>query len=280
MSASRELCSLRITERDRAIIADVARYGAASRRHLMALGHFGSTSRANRRLRVLTERKYLRRTHVATGPNQNATIYLIGPAGTSIAVEDLCLDPIELKRQGQRSPERMYLEHHLGILSLCLTARRDAGDVRLRSFLAEPECRHEYEVVDRSRTVKRLVKPDAMALFDYGDILLPVFIEFDRGNTSLPQMSGLFSRYSAYWTDTAFQRAYDIDTPFTVAVVTTAGHRRIDHLLRLTAKSVVPVKLTTLSQVEAEGFHARIWRSAQTDEVTVLRKTLQSGGGP
>lgn len=280
MSASRVPRSIRITQRDRAIISDVARFGAASRAQLMELGHFRSVSRANRRLRLLTERKYVRRTFCATGACQAATVYVIGPEGTSVAVEDYCLDPVELRRQGHRMPERMYLEHHLGVLSLCLNARRTSEGIRLRTFLSEPECRHEYQVMDRGRTFKRLMKPDAMALFECGDRSLPVFFEFDRGHTSLPQMAALFGRYNSYWTDTAFQTAYGLEEPFTVAVVTTAGNRRIDHLVGLIGKSSVSVKFTTVGLLVEHGVDSDIWRSAETAAPTCLWEVMKPGGSP
>lgn len=279
MSASRELRSLRITARDRAILCDVALHGAASRVQLKELGHFGSPSRANRVLGRLANAKYLRRAYVATGPKQNATIYVIGPNGASIAVEDCALDPVEMRRHGQRRPERMYLEHHLGVLAIRLIARKVDGELRLSSFFAEPECRHEYEVFGGARRIRRFMKPDAMILFAWRDEALPIFIEFDRGNTSLPQMANLFSRYGAYWTDQAFQSAYELDSTFTVAVVTTAGSRRIDHLLCLTAKLAVPVKFTTLGQLESDGFAAPIWRSLQSTSPTTLWDAIPSGGG-
>lgn len=287
MSASRRTrkpwprkSGLRLTLRDRKVIGEVARYGAISRCQLMELGFFGSISRANRRLRLLVDGKFLRRTFVATGPQQNSTIYVLGPIGAEIAAEDCSFDPSEMKRHGLRSPERMYLEHHLGVVSLRLTATRVTTDLRLVRFVAEPDCRHEYEVVVRGKSIKRLMKPDAFAVFDQGNSLLSVFIEYDRGNTSLPQMALLFGRYESYWTETAYQSAYETDVPFTIAVVTTAGRRRIDNLARLTRKVAISVKFTTFAQLESQGFDAVIWRSAKTDRLSALWDPLHEGGGP
>jgi len=243
----------------------------------MELGHFGSVSRANRRLRSLADERFLRRAYVAAGPHQNATVYLIGPAGVEYAVEDCCLDPLELKRQSLRQRERMYLEHHLGVLSLRLVAERVAGGVQLVRFLAEPECRHEYQVVGSGKPVRRLIKPDAFALFKDNDGLLPVFIEFDRGNASLPQMARMFRRYCSYWTDTAFQAAYSIQTPFAVAVVTTAGQRRIDHLVGLTKQTSVPFIFSTFPQVETEGLDSSIWLVSSGKNPKPLSRAARDG---
>ncbi len=271
MSASRESRSSpnsegarRITQRDREIIADVALYGTASRSQLMELGHFSSISRANRRLRLLCEAKYLRRTFIATGPHQNETIYILGPAGAAIAAEECNLDLKELKRQASRTPQRMYLEHHLLVLSVRLQAREPWGNARLADFLAEPECRHDYEVVADTRRTRRLIKPDSVAIFDLDGKQFPVFIEVDRGHVSLPQMSGAFERYGRYWTDGAFANAYDADSeiPFTVAVITTAGPRRISHLRQLTKSVPVPIKFANYSDVRSKGFLAATWYRA------------------
>lgn len=271
---------VRLTCRDRMVIGEVARYGAISRGQLMELGFFNSVSRANRRLRLLVQGRFLRRTFVAIGPQQNSTIYVLGPGGVEVAVEDHSFDPVEMKRHGLRSPERMYLEHHLGIVSVRLAAMRERGALRLAHFVAEPDCRHEYEVVVRGQVIKRLMKPDALALFELGGSLLAVFIEYDRGNTSLTQMASLFRRYQAYWTETAFQSAYETDAPFTVAVVTTAGRRRIENLSRLARQMAVSVVFTTFAQLQSQGFGAAVWKSAKADEFSTLWDPLPGGGGP
>lgn len=124
-----------ITSRDRSVIALVALHGAASRKQLMELGHFTSVSRANRRLRLLCQSKFLRPTFIAIGPRQSETIYVLGPAGSTIAAEDCDLDLFELKRHSRRDPQRMYLEHHLGVLDVRLQAERLQGSMRLAKFL-------------------------------------------------------------------------------------------------------------------------------------------------
>lgn len=287
MSASRKpskcgprKSGVRLTCRDRMVIGEVARYGAISRSQLMELGFFNSVSRANRRLRMLADGKFLRRTYLATGPQQNATIYVLGPVGAEVAVEDYAFDPVEMRRHGRRSPERMYLEHHVGIVSVRLAAMREESELRLAHFVAEPDCRHEYEVVLHGRVSRRLMKPDALAVFAIGDSPFSVFIEYDRGNTSLTQMASQFRRYASYWAETAFQSAYETDVPFTVAVVTTAGKRRIENLLRLTQQMAVSVMFTTFAQLESQGFGADIWKSANADGLSTLWNPSLEGGGP
>jgi hypothetical protein len=258
----------RVTERDREIIATVALHGAASRAQLMDLGHFSSPSRANRRLRLLWEAKYLRRAFIATGPHQNETIYVLGPAGATIAAEDCNLELVQLKRQASRAPERMYLEHHLLVLSVRLQAREVSGNVRLVDFLSEPECRHEYVVVSGSRKARRLIKPDAVAIFERAGEQLPVFIEVDRGHVSLPQMSGVFERYGHYWADGAFAAADygNTDIPFTVAVITTAGPRRIYHLMQLAKRVPVLVRFANFADVRSNGLLGAMWFRANDGE--------------
>ncbi len=265
----------RVTKRDRQIISTVALHGAASRAQVMALGHFSSVSRANRRLRLLCGAKFLRRTYIATGPYLTEAIYVLGPAGASIAVEECDLDPTEMKRQGQRVPERMYLEHHLLGLSVRLLAARVGGGVQLVHFLSEPECRHEYEV----KSNRRLIKPDAYALFERAGKLHPTFIEVDRGHVSLSQMSGVFTRYRDYLTDGAFTDAYELNGPFTVAVVTTSGLRRIDHLRRLAGRKSLVVKFTTYRELQAQGFSSTIWLSAHHCQRGTLWDEPQGASG-
>jgi hypothetical protein len=174
----------------------------------------------------------------------------------------------------------MFLEHHLGVVSLRLKAEQVAGSLRLVRFLAEPECRHEYRVELCGKRVRRLIKPDAFALFEDRLGPLPTFIEFDRGTASLSQMTKMFARYRSYWAETAFQSAYCIETPFTVAVITTAGQRRIDHLAKLSQTTRTPVIFTTFEQVSARGFAAPIWQSTDGQQSADLRLATPWRGDP
>ncbi len=74
-------------------------------------------------------------------------------------------------------------------------------------------------------------------------------------------MAGVFERYAYYWTDGAFQGAYLSERPFTVAVITTAGQRRIDHLKGLVQRSPVPIRLTTFDAVRQHGVLGPVWQS-------------------
>src|SRR4051812_42659312 len=51
--------SLLVTERDRALCAEVVRFGALTREQAMRLGFFHSRTRANERLKKLTDAGYL-----------------------------------------------------------------------------------------------------------------------------------------------------------------------------------------------------------------------------
>lgn len=250
----------RLTNRDREVIAIIALHGCASRSQLMALGHFGSVSRANRRLRRLFDKKYLRRTQVAVGPCSLETIYLLGPAAVPIAAELAVLDRLELARHSRRQPERAYLEHQLGILAVRISMLDVPDGIQIVQFLTEPECRHEYEVVSRGkRTLRRIIKPDAYFEIRRNRRRWAFFLEFDRGHCSLPQMRGVFERYESYATDGAFHGAYGKDG-FGVLVVTTAGDRRITHLATLAKDCDPPVCFAKFADVLSSGFFAKIWK--------------------
>ncbi|MBX3097874.1 MAG: replication-relaxation family protein [Fimbriimonadaceae bacterium] len=250
----------RLTTRDRALVQLVALSGAASRSQIMGLGFFESVSRANRRLRYLFDARYLRRTQLATGANSLETVYVLGPAGVLIAAELAVMERAELQRHAARQPERSYLEHHLGVLSLRLMANRPSGEgPRSFEFLTEPECRHEYHLVRGSKSIRRLIKPDAY--FEIGTELdrSHFFLEFDRGNCSLMQMKGVFERYGHYAREGAFGSVYGQGS-FEVLVVTTAGKRRIAHLAAIAKGCGADVRFATMQDVCTMGFYSTVWR--------------------
>jgi hypothetical protein len=256
---------MRLTARDRSLITMVALHGAASGRQLVALGRFGSVCRANRRLRLLFDGGYLRRTFVAAGAYAAETIYLLGSAGASVAAEETCLDYTELQRQGRRQPERMFLEHHLAVLAVRLAAEDIPLNAVLLEYRSETECRHEYTL----RGERVLIKPDGFLLVEQANQAFAFFVEVDRGTVSLPQMRELFGRYRRYGSDGAFGAAYDLPS-FEVLVVTSAGDRRIAHLADLAHKARLPVRLATFDDLHRCGLYGRIWRTDEGKEKGLL----------
>ncbi|MDQ2986777.1 MAG: replication-relaxation family protein [Armatimonadota bacterium] len=224
----------------------------------MAHGYFKSVSRANRRLRQLFDCNYLRRTQIASGPYCLETVYLLGPKGVSIVAESAITSRLELSRHSQRPPQRAFLEHHLGVLSLRISLQLTPPGARLNEFLTEPECRHEYEIVKGARKIKRVIKPDGFADVQFFKRRFSFFIEFDRGNCSIPQMRGVFERYAAYMREGAFQSVYK-ENMFEVLVVTTAGKRRIDHLVAIAKGHGVNVRFATMEDINAVGFYGPVW---------------------
>lgn len=250
----------RLTERDRHLVQVVALSGAASRSQIMGLGFFESVSRANRRLRYLFDARYLRRTQLATGANSLETVYVLGPNSVPIVAELAVIERAELLRHASRQPERSYLEHHLGVLSIRLMVNRPSGEgLRPIQFLTEPECRHEYRIVRGSKSIRRLIKPDAYVEIGSGSARSHFFLEFDRGNCSIRQMEGVFKRYGCYARDGAFGSVYGQGS-FEVLVVTTAGKRRIAHLAAVARDCGVAVRFATMQDVRTTGFYSPIWQ--------------------
>lgn len=249
----------RLTDRDRQVITLVALHGAVSRKQFMQFGLFRSVSRANRRLKQLLDARYLRRKHLAISAHTLETIYLLGPTGVAIAAELAVIDRVELARHAARHPERAYLEHQLGVVALRLVL--NAEQTLVARFLSETECRHEYALVTGSKSVRRIIKPDAYFEVDDGGVVRSFFLEFDRGHCSLPQMRGVFKRYGLYASEGAFQEAYGVAT-FEVLVVTTAGARRITHLIEAARESGASVRFATYHDVCSKGFFSATWQDS------------------
>jgi len=252
---------VKLTARDGELISHVALHGAVTCKQLVHLGLFGSTSRANRRLRSLFDGHYLRRTFLAGGPYGAEAVYLLGPAGCPIVVRETGLDVEDVARWSTRQPVRTYLEHHLATMSVRLAIRCDAArmGISIKTYLAEALCRHEYTVGSHGRESRRIIKPDGFFHAEFQGVDLAVFLEVDRGCVSSKQLSRTFSRYRSYLTDGAFGDCYE-QPNFQVLLITTAGPRRIENLKRLTKSDLEPlIRFTTMEAVEQHGFFGPIW---------------------
>lgn len=253
---------VRLTERDLQLIESVALAGVATRRQIMELGFFSSVSRGNRRLRCLFDGGYLRRTFLSTGAYAAEAAYLLGPAGAPLLADRCGMDIVDVRKQAQRQPARMYLDHHLAMVEVRLAIEADAAKrgIEVVAHYWEGECRHEYTLSSQ----RRIVKPDGFFLVRTGDRSLVAFLEVDRGCVSRDQLAKTFRRYRDYLTDGAFTACYGQDS-FEVLLVTTVGRRRIDNLLRLTRAGSPAVRFATLADVERLGFFGPIWRSLDHD---------------
>lgn len=161
---------MRVTERDRELIRDIALSHVLSRDQIVSL-YFGSITRANTRLRGLVGLGLLKRLET---PFFSQSLYVIARKGQDLLDNKLC------KLVSSRKASPRYLEHALTVTDarIALTAKSQG------KWLFEQQL---------WRTVSRYeVRPDGLLL-----TRTPVFVEVDLGHVSLPKFREKLLGYSA-----------------------------------------------------------------------------------
>lgn len=258
--------------RDEALLLDLCLHGVMSRTQIQAL-HFGSVPRCNARLRQLFDAGYVRRHFLPLARWGSEAVYSVGrPAlplisaaleREGIAVDDLILRP------GRGDPAPQFLEHTLAITDFRLAVRRavaDAPDVELERWLAEPLCRHEYDLrpAGGGPWRREAFKPDgflrlALRPGNGPPVYRPFFLEIDRGHVSSARFRGKLRGHQRYLESGLFTEVFG-PGQFRTLVVTT-GERRLANLRALVeGQGSALFWFTTFEAVERQGALALIWQ--------------------
>lgn len=227
---------LGLTERDRALLSEVARFGVMSREQLVRLKFFRSKTRANERLRRLAAEGYLATRRQALPLGGPRLIYLPGRE---------LPDTQETRRRFSEVSD-VFLLHQLGLIDIRLAFE---AHTTLTRWLSDKEL----------TAVSLSVIPDAYLEFQVGTPTFCAFVEYDRGTETL----GRFERKTRAYLDAAYSGAFErtFHRKFFRLLVVTDTDRRLATLsatvARLTDKIV---RLTTLAELSASGPLASIWR--------------------
>jgi hypothetical protein len=243
------------------------------------MGFFSSVPRTNACLKRLVDQRLLRRVYVAGSGASAQAAYLAGPAATTWLAQDLDLDSSEVARFTRRPPGRTFLEHALAVAELRLAleeALTEAGGT-LETYLEEPLCRHEYEILRSGRRARQVLKPDGYARVRVGPESLGLFLECDLGHVSSRQMSRSLQHYRSYLVDGLFEESYCAQG-FEVLVATSAGHRRVRNLMAVVPEGGPRVRFSTFAEIQERGFLGEVWRSDPGSSPAALFPA--SGGTP
>lgn len=242
-----------LTERDREILAGVFLHRAMRRDQIEAM-YFGSTPRANARLRLLFDHGLLMRTYPKEAPFGAQAVYTIALAAVPVVAAHLEWDEAEVRATTRKSPTPRFLEHTLAIVEFYLALRRDVAampGLALEKWLPEILCRQEYEARRGSKGAwsKEVFRPDAFARLRAGERVWDVFLEIDLGHTSRPEWERKLASYSEVLQSGLFEETYRSEA-FSLLVVTT-GPQRAQRLACM--KSAFPLVCATLKDVAALG---------------------------
>jgi len=228
--------SLAFTQRDKAVVAEVMRFGVMSRDQFMRLKFFASKTRANVRLKRLVDAGYLavRRQPLEVGGPR--FVYLPGRNTTEV--------PEARKRLSDASDP--FLAHQLGLVDIRLAFERDNG---LSRWLSEK---------DLAQLSLGLV-PDAYVEYEVSGLTYCAFVEYDRGTETLGRIERKVRAYLDLAYSGRFERAFTRKF-FRVLIVTDSASRLVA-LSKATARLTDRIiRFSTLPELSHLGPLGSIWR--------------------
>lgn len=190
----------RLSERDEAILTNVAEYRLLCTRQVEAL-HFPPTSfssalsaaRCARRVlaRLNRDRLLVRLERRVGGVRAGSAgfIHALGPVGHRLLA-------IDGPRPRLREPSQPFVAHTLAVSQLVvdLMLVERSGRVRIIERQAEPECWRLLPGHGRA-----MLRPDLFLAIAAGDVELRWFVEVDRGTAHLPTLLRKCGLYETYY---------------------------------------------------------------------------------
>lgn len=187
-----------MTERDRAILSDVARINVATGNQLQAL-HFEPSESGRRLARAalarLTAWDVLARLGRRVGGVRAGSagfVYSLGVAGQRLA------SPSRERVRRPWTPQPNHLHHALAVTELyvTLTLSDSTSDRKLSRFDAEPACWRWFSSTGGARAA---LKPDAFVVVEGGGYEDRLFVEMDRATEPMPRIAEKAKAYIRYW---------------------------------------------------------------------------------
>ena len=204
---------MRLEERDKQILCDLFLHRLMSRGQIERV-YFSSTVRCNARLRLLFDHKFVLRHFPPAAPFGAQAIYSVGKAALPIVSRRLEMDLPEVTRYFRRTQTPKFIEHTLSVVDVWIKIRETANtseEVRLDLWLAEMECRHEWDIrANGNKWHKESFKPDAFFRLaqETTGAFHNFFIESDLGHTSAKQFTGKLLTHQRYLESGLFEQTF------------------------------------------------------------------------
>jgi hypothetical protein len=228
--------SIVLTERDKAIVREVTRFGVLTRHQLMDLQFFRSKSRAKERLKRLVDAGYLTSRPQPLSAGGPQSVYASGPL----------IDDSRGARKRLTEVSDLFLVHELGLVDMHIAFERSTTVVRW--ITAKDLSALSFGVV-----------PDAYVEFEQHGLTYCAFLEYDRGTETVSRFERKTRAYVGFARSGQFDRLFHRRF-FRVLVVTdTLG--RLTSLSKTTARVTDRVfRFTTRAALAREGPLQSIWR--------------------
>ena len=263
---------MRLEERDEELLCDLFTHRAMSREQLQRL-HFPSLVRANARLRLLFDHRFVARYYPPASPFGTQAVYSLGRAALPTVARRLELDLPEVARRARVSQTPTFIEHTLAAVDIYLAFREAAqerADVEIERWLSEFDCRHEWDIrAEGGRWRKEAFKPDGFVRMEHEGQHHNFFIEADLGHTSSRQFLGKLLTHRRYLESGLFESTFG-GTSFRTLVVTT-GVRRAKNLRALVAEQGSDLFwFATLEALKQSGALGLVWQAPAEEEARPL----------
>ena len=199
---------MRLTPRDLRLVRDIALSRIASRDQIIKLGYFGSVTRANTRLRLLADVKFL---SICATPYFRQQLYAVG-----LGAKDVVGEKIANAISKSESPR--FVQHALAVNDVRIAlAKQGFGDWRF-----EPQLRHSFLHAGR----RSEIRPDGLVKDDR----LPIIVEVDLGHVAPKKFAEKIRAYEAFMDSGEARHLWHAER-FKVLTITTGGLRK-SHLAR------------------------------------------------
>ncbi|MBS1701418.1 MAG: replication-relaxation family protein [Armatimonadetes bacterium] len=190
-----------MTERDIRLIRDIALSHLLSRDQIIALGYFSSITRANTRLRELATKKLIRRMDT---PFFVQSLYMAGPLAHEL------LETRVAKLLESRTDSPRFVRHALAVTNARIALTQKGGEWRFEQQL--------WRTLPGKTS--QTLRPDGLVITS----TIPIFIEVDMGNVSIPKFKEKLSGYAALAHPEICQSLYGF-SEFRLLTVTTGTLR-------------------------------------------------------
>jgi hypothetical protein len=218
-------------------LLEVERFGFITREQVIRLGLFGSRTRANARLKTLTDAGLLRARPQALPQRGVRLVYSTGRGS-----------------RDRTTLSEWLLVHQLGLADIRIAFERTTQVIQ---WLPEREL----------TPLKIGVVPDAFVEYRFDGLTYAAFVEYDRGTESLSRIEKKVRAYLDLAYSGRFARTFNFKFFRVLLVTDSAG--RLATLSRTTARITDRVvRLTTLDELSRQDVTASIWRrpGAQVSE--------------
>jgi len=239
--------SIILQPRDRRFLSELSLLSVIDHEQTMVVAGFGSVSRANKRLRKLTEAGLLRRFFLGSGGGRKA-LYSLSVKGAQV---------VGVPAHGIRRPQGallaadFYVEHQLAVNSIYCVVKYGLAPLPGVSF-------HRWLTFHETIAPELKLKPDGYIEFLTPSGFTSLFLEVDLGTEGLAVWKEKTRKYLELALSGTFRRSFSHDRFRTLVVAN--SERRLKSLRRTIGAVTEQIFRFATLESAREQFFGAVWR--------------------